>query len=86
MKDILNLSFTLRERARIGIVVDPRWHYDVFTFKSSLLTLFDRYYQKLDLDIVYGGNPRSDWDIEHLGYVYKYHLEKSSYYKQSMET
>ena len=74
-KDI-DMSLTLRERARIGIVVDPRWHYDVFTFKSSILTLFDKYFQKLDLDIVYGGNPRSDWDIEHLGYVYKYHLEK----------
>ena len=75
-QDLLNLSITLREKARIGILVDPRWHYDVFTFKSSLLTLFDKYFQKLDLDIVYGGDPRSDWDIEHLGYVYKYHLEK----------
>ena len=70
------MELYIRERARIGIVTDPRWHYDPFVLKSTLLTLFDKYYQKIELNIVYGGNPRSDWDIEHLGYVYKYNLEK----------
>ena len=71
-----NCSLKINPKARIGILVDPKWSYDPFTLKSSLLTLFDRVYQKVSLSIVYGGNPRSDWDIEHLGYVYKFNLEK----------
>ena len=75
-KDILECIAHLRDYKRIGIVVDPRWSYDPFVFKSCILTLFDKYYNNTILDIVYGGNPRSDWDIEHLGYVFKNKLTK----------
>ena len=51
---------------RIGIVVDPLWHYEPFVLKSSLITFFDRIYTKNKVSIVYGGNPRSDWDIENI--------------------
>lgn len=72
----LDFTLTVLPKARIGILVDPLWDYEPFVLKSSLLTLFDKYFQKASLSIVYGGNKRSDWDIEHLGYVYKYHLIK----------
>lgn len=72
----LDFTITILPKARIGILVDPLWDYEPFVLKSSLLTLFDKYFQKVSLSIVYGGNKRSDWDIEHLGYVYKYHLFK----------
>lgn len=72
----LDFTLTVLPKARIGILVDPLWDYEPFVLKSSLLTLFDKYFQKVSLYIVYGGNKRSDWDIEHLGYVYKYHLIK----------
>ena len=72
----LDFTLTVLPKARIGILVDPLWDYEPFVLKSSLLTLFDKYFQKVSLSIVYGGNKRSDWDIEHLGYVYKYHLIK----------
>lgn len=72
----LDFTLTILPKARIGILVDPLWDYEPFVLKSSLLTLFDKYFQKVSLSIVYGGNKRSDWDIEHLGYVYKYHLIK----------
>ena len=72
----LDFTLTVLPKARIGILVDPLWDYEPYVLKSSLLTLFDKYFQKVSLSIVYGGNKRSDWDIEHLGYVYKYHLIK----------
>lgn len=72
----LDFTLTVLPKARIGILVDPLWDYEPFVLKSSLLTLFDKYFQKVSLSIVYGGNKRSDWDIEHLGYIYKYHLIK----------
>lgn len=75
-EDLIEGMVHLRDYKRIGIVVDPRWNYDAYVFKSSLLTLFDKYYDKTVLDIVYGGNPRSDWDIEHLGYVFHNKLTK----------
>lgn len=73
-----DIDFTLKvlPKARIGILVDPLWNYDPFVLKSSLLTLFDKYFEKMSLTIFYGGNKRSDWDIEHLGYIYKYNLVK----------
>ena len=73
-----DIDFTLKvlPKARIGILVDPLWNYDPFVLKSSLLTLFDKYFEKMSLTIFYGGNKRSDWDIEHLGYIYKYNLIK----------
>ena len=76
-EDLIDGLVHLRDLKRIGIVVDPRWAYDPYVFKSSILTLFDKYHAKTILDIVYGGNPRSDWDIEHLGYVFKNYLTKS---------
>ena len=76
----LDFTLTVLPKARIGILVDPLWDYEPFVLKSSLLTLFDKYFQKVSLSIVYGGNKRSDWDIEHLGYVYKYHLIKVPIY------
>lgn len=72
----LGFTLTVLPKARIGILVDPLWDYEPYVLKSSLLTLFDKYFQKVSLSIVYGGNKRSDWDIEHLGYVYKYTLIK----------
>jgi hypothetical protein len=75
-EDLIEGIVHLRDYKRIGIVVDPRWNYDAYVFKSSILTLFDKYYDKTVLDIVYGGNPRSDWDIEHLGYVFHNKLTK----------
>lgn len=68
-KDIIDCKMRVTTRLspfRIGIVVDPLWHYEPFVFKSSLITFFDRIYTKNQVSIVYGGNPRSDWDIENI--------------------
>lgn len=51
---------------RIVIAVSPTWSYNPFVFKSSLITFLDRYYGTYDFNFVFGGNPRSDWDILNL--------------------
>ena len=58
-------------KARVAILVSPIWMYEPFVLKSSLVTLLDRYYRKIDLDIVYGGQYRSDFDIYNLAKNYK---------------
>lgn len=56
--------------ARIAIAVDPLWKYEPFVIRASLVTFLDRIYTKNDLSIIYGGNPRSDWDIEHFSSIF----------------
>ena len=63
-------------KARIAIVVSPTWRYEAFVFKSCLVTFLDRYYGKVDLDIVFGGNPRADFDIINL--AANYHIKKEN--------
>jgi hypothetical protein len=58
-------------KARIAILVSPIWRYEPFVLKGSLVTLLDRYYRKVNLDIVYGGQYRSDFDIYNLAKNYK---------------
>jgi hypothetical protein len=58
-------------KARIAILVSPIWRYEPFVLKGSLVTLLDRYYRKVDLDIVYGGQYRGDFDIYNLAKNYK---------------
>lgn len=64
-----------KPKARIAIVVSPTWRYEAFVFKSSLVTFLDRYYRKLDLEIVFGGSPRSDFDIFNLAANYRIRRE-----------
>ena len=59
-----------RYPARVVIAVDPIWHYEAIVLKSALVTFFDRLYRKTDMTVIYGGNPRSDWDIHHLGRIF----------------
>lgn len=58
-------------KARVAFLVSPIWSYEPFVLKSSIVTLLDRYYRKVDLDIVYGGQYRSDFDIYNLAKNYK---------------
>lgn len=59
-----------RYPARVVIAIDPVWHYEAIVLKSALVTFFDRLFRKTDLTVIYGGNPRSDWDIHHLAKVF----------------
>jgi hypothetical protein len=56
--------------SRIGIFVDPLWQYEPFVVKASLVTFLDRVYTKNTLKIIYGGNPRANWDIHHFADVF----------------
>lgn len=58
-------------KGKIVIAVSPTWNYDPYVFKGSLVTFLDRYYQKSDIAIVFGGNPRADFDIINLSLNYK---------------
>ena len=58
-------------RGRIVIVVSPTWRYEALVFKNSLITFLDKYYHKYSFDILFGGNPRSDWDIINLSRAFK---------------
>ena len=51
---------------RIVIAVSPTWSYNPYVFKSSLITFLNRYWNIYDFNFVFGGNPRSDWDILNL--------------------
>ena len=57
-------------KTRVVIAVDPLWDYEPYAVINSLHTLFNRIYHKYDVDIVYGGSPRSDFDIEHIAHMY----------------
>lgn len=57
-------------KTRLVIAVDPLWDYEPYVVINSLHTLFNRIYHKYDVDIVYGGSPRSDFDIEHIAHMY----------------
>ena len=72
-KDILsNITVTLpNKNIRVGVIVDPYWTYDVFVFKSSLITLLSRTYRHCKLTLVYGGNTRSNSDIITIGKAFK---------------
>ena len=58
-------------KGKIVIVVSPTWNYEPYVFKNSLITFLDRYYRKADIAVVFGGNPRSDFDIVNLCLNYK---------------
>lgn len=60
-----------KQMARIAIVISPTWRYEASVFKSSLITFLDRYYHKTPLDIIFGGNPRADFDIINLAANYR---------------
>lgn len=69
----LPISFNVknwRYPARIVVAVDPVWHYEPFVLKSALITFLDRVYRRTNLTVIYGGNPRADWDIHHLSRVF----------------
>ena len=51
--------------ARVGIFVDPLWEYDPYVVKSSIVTFLDRISTKNTLKVIYGGNTRANWDIQH---------------------
>ena len=63
-------------KGKVAIVVSPRWHYEPMVFKNSLITFLDRYYRKMDLHIVFGGSPRSDFDVINLSLNYKINPSK----------
>lgn len=55
---------------RIAIVGDPLWRYQPFLVKSCVVGLFDRITTKNEVTVVYGGNPRFDYDIEHFAKIF----------------
>ena len=58
-------------KGKIVIAVSPTWNYEPYVFKNSLITFLDRYYRKADIAVVFGGSPRSDFDIVNLCLNYK---------------
>lgn len=62
--------------ARIGIFVDPLWEFEPYVLKSALVTFLDRIYTKNELKIIYGGNPRANWDIHHFADVFSIRPER----------
>ena len=58
-------------KGKIIIAVSPTWSYNPLVFKSSLITFLDRYNHKADFAIIFGGSPRSDFDIINLSLNYK---------------
>jgi len=58
-------------KGKIIIAVSPTWNYEPYVFKNSLITFLDRYYRKADIAVVFGGNPRSDFDVINLCLNYK---------------
>lgn len=81
-KDIVCKFYTSNRLApaKIGIVIDPLWKYEPFVIQAVLVTFLERITTKNELAIVYGGNPRSDWDIEHYSKIFgidRKHMLKS---------
>lgn len=62
-------------KGKIAIVVSPTWSYEPYVLKGSLITFLDRYYQKADISIVFGGAWRSDFDIINLSLNYRIRKE-----------
>ena len=73
---LINIPVHKLPSTNVGIIVDPRWTYEPFVFKSSLITLLDIIAKKYSLHIIYGGNNRSNFDIDRLGKAYKASLIK----------
>lgn len=71
-KDIDKIS---HPKGKIVIAVSPTWSYEPYVFKNSLITFLDRYYRKADISIIFGGNKRSDFDVENLALNYKIRKE-----------
>lgn len=61
--------------ARVGIFVDPLWEYDPYVLKSSIATFLDRISTKNELKVIFGGNPRSNWDIQHFCDIFRVRRE-----------
>ena len=60
--------------SRIVVAVSPTWRYEPKVFQDTMITFFNRYHGKRKFNIVYGGNPRSDYDIRN--YAAAYHIPK----------
>lgn len=61
----------------ILIYVDELWVVEPYVFKSCLISVLDRYYDKCDdIYINYGGNIRTDFDVVNLCLNYKIPIEK----------
>lgn len=67
--EVINHSIPV-PKTRIVIAVDPLWNYEPYVLKNAINTFFNRLYRKYTFDLVYGGNPRSDYDIKHLAHIY----------------
>lgn len=72
-KVIAKNNYPALPSTRIVIAVDPLWVYDPYVLKNSLHTFFSRSYLKYNFEIVFGGSPRSDWDIVHIAHMYGVH-------------
>ena len=65
---------------RVAIVVDPLWRYEPYVVTRTLTTFFERYYRRMNLEVIYGGSPRSDFDVEKIAHMYGVdydHMHKS---------
>lgn len=54
-----------RSPKKVSIICDPLWRYDPFVVRASLATFFDRIYTKNQVSVVYGGDYRFNWDVNH---------------------
>lgn len=54
-----------RSPRKVAIICDPLWRYDPFVVRASLATFFDRIYTKNQISVVYGGDYRFNWDVNH---------------------
>ena len=61
-------------QSRIVVAVSPTWRYEPKVFQDTMITFLNRYYGKRNFNIVYGGNPRSDYDIR--TYAAAYNIPK----------
>ena len=60
----------VRPYGRVAIVVDPLWNYEPYLVTRTLITFFERFHNRMNLEVVYGGSPRSDYDVEHIAHMY----------------
>lgn len=63
-------ALTPKVYGRVAIVVDPLWRYEAYVVTRSLTTFFERYYRRMNLEVIYGGSPRSDFDVEKIAHMY----------------
>lgn len=64
-----------KSNMKIMILVSPLWMFEPYVFKSSLITFFDRYIDKFNLELLYSGTPRGDFDITNIALNYGIRLE-----------